>query len=110
MSPSSKPRDRSIEYRVATLARQTMEAAAYGMEAGLFYSKSISTKSKSLVFQRFMKAADAIRFAVEELPSKGLIHCSLEVNETHYFGLEIRPLYDSADFPLRRRAIKSVAH
>jgi hypothetical protein len=83
-----------------------MDASDYAMEASLFYAKSAHSKQKSLIFRRFEKAADAIRFAVEELAPKLLEGCSLEVNETHYFGREIRPLYDDQAFPLRRRAKK----
>lgn len=81
-----------------------MDAKDYRMEASLYYSKSAHAKTKGLVFRRFPKAAEAIRFAVEELAPKILDGCSLEVNDLHYFGREIRPLYDSGSFPLRRRA------
>lgn len=81
-----------------------MDTQDYLMEASLYYSKSANRKQKSLVFRRFTKAAEAIRFAVEELPPKTLEGCSLEVNESQYFGREIRPLYEDSAFPLRRRA------
>jgi hypothetical protein len=75
----------------------------YFLEASLYYSKSGNSKQKSLVFRRFTRAADAILFAVEELAPKTHDSCSLEVNEEHYFGREIRPLYDNHVFPLRRK-------
>lgn len=80
-----------------------MDAQDYRMEAGLFFSKGESARSKSLIFRRFHRAADAVRYAVEELSPRVLASCSLEVNGLHYFGREIRPLYDSEAFPLRRR-------
>ena len=80
-----------------------MDAQDYRMEAGLF-SKGESARNKSLVFRRFRHAEDAICYAVEELSPKILASCSLEVNGLHYFGREIRPLYDSEAFPLRRRS------
>lgn len=79
-----------------------MDALDYGMEAALYFSKS--AKQKSLTFRRFDQAADAIAYAVEELPPNFLNGCSLEVNGLHYLGREIRPLYDSNDFPLTRRS------
>jgi hypothetical protein len=85
-----------------------MHAKEYFFEASLFYAKSANPKRKALVFRRFARAAEAIRFAVEELAPKLLDGCSLEVNETHYFGREIRPLYDDNIFPLRRRRINLV--
>lgn len=81
-----------------------MDAEAYAMEASLYYAKRSNSRHKALVFRRFTKAAEAIRFAIEELAPKLLEGCSLEVNEAHYFGREIRPLYDDSAFPLRRRA------
>jgi hypothetical protein len=84
-----------------------MDAQDYRKEAALFFSKSASAKQKSLIFRRFGRASEAIRFAVEELSPKILNSCSLEVNGLHYFGRQIRPLYDSSDFPLRRRSSKN---
>jgi len=81
-----------------------MDARDYRMEASLYYAKSASPKPKALVLRRFAKAAEAIRFAVEDLSPALLQSCSLEVNESHYLGQEIRPLYDDRAFPLRRRA------
>jgi hypothetical protein len=84
-------------------AEAVMDANDYQLEASLYYAKSANSKQKALVFRRFSKAAEAIRFAVEELGPKLLDGCTLEVNEAHYFGREIRPLYDDNVFPLRRR-------
>lgn len=81
-----------------------MDAQDYRMEAALYFPRSVNAKQKSLCFRRFGRAAEAIRYAVEELAPKILNNCSLEVNGLYYFGHEIRPLYDSCDFPLRRRS------
>lgn len=86
-----------------------MDANDYRNEAALFFSKGTNSHDKSLSFRRFAHASEAIRFAVEELPPKALTSCSLEVDDLHFFGREIRPLYDSADYPLRR-SLKSRAH
>jgi hypothetical protein len=45
-------------------------------------------------------AADAVRFAIEELPPELLSGAVLEVDGERYVGDDIRRLYDSADFPL----------
>jgi hypothetical protein len=81
-----------------------MDTNDYRMEASLYYLKRMNSKPRALAFRRFAKAAEAIRFAVEDLAPKLLEGCSLEVNESYYFGQEIRPLYDDCAFPLRRRA------
>jgi hypothetical protein len=81
-----------------------MGAFDYGGEAGLFSAKTSKFRQKFLGYRRFTRAADAIRFAVEDLPSDMLRGCSLEVNEETYMGLAIRGLYESEDFPLPRRS------
>jgi hypothetical protein len=80
-----------------------MSAFNYGIEAGLFTSKGGTSQQKVLKYRRFARAAEAIRFAIEELPSNVLGGCSLEVDEDRYAGNAIRGLYESVDFPLPRR-------
>lgn len=83
-----------------------MDVKGYKAEAALFFCKATNANCRSLSFQRFARASEAIRFAVEELAPMALASCSLEVDEQHFFGREIRPLYDSPDYPLRRRPAK----
>ena len=76
----------------------------YGVEAELFPGRSWGGRSGRPVpgYRRFVRAAEAIRFAVEEL-SPALLHgACLEVDEQRYDGEAIRRLYDSADYPLVR--------
>jgi hypothetical protein len=55
-------------------------------------------------YGRFARAADAIRFAIEELPPELLLAAQLKVTEERFDGDGIRRLYESADYPLARRA------
>ena len=55
-------------------------------------------------FGRFARAADAIRFAIEELPPELLLEAQLRVAEETFDGNGIRRLYDSGAYPLSRRA------
>ena len=55
-------------------------------------------------YGRFARAADAIRFAIEELPPDLLRNVGLEVDAEIFDGDGIRRLYDSNAYPLARRA------
>jgi hypothetical protein len=54
-------------------------------------------------FGRFARAADAIRFAIEELPPELLLAAQLKVAEERFNCEEIRRLYESVEYPLIRR-------
>ncbi len=63
----------------------------------------VAHRRRSPEYLRFDRAADAIRFAIEDLPPKSLLAAHLEVEEERFDGREIRRLYDGAEFPLVRR-------
>jgi hypothetical protein len=74
----------------------------YGAEAELFPPNGRKFGRQSMGYRRFASTAQAIRFAMEELPSARLIGAYLQVDEARYDGPEIRRLYESADYPLKR--------
>lgn len=76
----------------------------YSTEAELFPSRNGKSRGQSIAYRRFAQAADAIRFAIEELPPKSLLGAYLEVDEERYDSRGIRRLYESDDYPLARRA------
>ena len=76
----------------------------YSAAAELFPPRSGKYPRHVAGYRRFARARDAVRFAVEELPPELLLGAILEVDGERYGGKGIRRLYDSADFPLLRRA------
>lgn len=55
-------------------------------------------------YGRFARAAEAIRFAIEELPAELLPNACLEVGDEIFDREDMLRLYESPDFPLARRA------
>jgi hypothetical protein len=76
----------------------------YEAVAELFPARSRKFNRQLARYQRFDRAADALRFAIEELPPQLFLGAYLEVEEERFDSNEMRRLYDSAEFPLARRA------
>jgi hypothetical protein len=89
---------------VATVPEdQDMHTFDYTAPAELFPTRS-RKGNRPMGYRRFAKAAEAIRFAIEELPPDLLIGAHLEVEEQRFDSDGIRRLYENTDYPLARRA------
>jgi len=75
----------------------------YGAPAELFPTRS-RKGNRPMGYRRFAKAAEAIRFAIEELSPELLVGAHLEVEEERFDSDGIRRLYEHAEYPLVRRA------
>lgn len=80
-----------------------MSAFDYASEAELFPSRSRKAMRQLGGYKRFARAADAIRYAIEELPPNLLVGACLEVDEERFDEVGIRRLYESENYPLPRR-------
>lgn len=81
-----------------------MNAFDFQAEAELFPTRSRSSRRAPVGYRRFTHAAQAIRYAIEQMPAELLVGAVLEVNEQRFDGVEIRSLYERADYPLERAA------
>jgi hypothetical protein len=80
-----------------------MDQFDFTAPAELFPSRNRKIASK-IKYRRFDKAAEAIRFAVEELPEPLLLGAYIQIDEQRLGHKEIRALYESERYPLKKRA------
>ena len=74
----------------------------YRAPAELFPSRGRKT-NRAMAYRRFQNAAEAIRFAVEELPESALLGAYIQVEDARLDSAAIRRLYVSEQFPLKRK-------
>lgn len=73
----------------------------YAASADLYPSR-VARGSAKVTYRRFGRAADALRYAIEDMPTKLLRGTLLEVDERRFTGDQIRELYDASAYPLDR--------
>jgi len=76
----------------------------YSALAELYPTRSYKRRAGAVAYKRFEVAAEAVRFAMEELPPEFLLGTYLEVDEERFNGKQIRLLYESEDYPLPRKS------
>jgi hypothetical protein len=81
---------------------------AYAKADALLTTMMIAGEGRSraspIGYGRYARAADAIRFAMEELPPELLPGACLEVDEEIFDRDDMLRLYESGEYPLVRRA------
>ena len=75
----------------------------FNTSAELFPAAIRKKKRAGFAYRRFGTAAEAVRFAIEELPADSLNGAYLQVEEARFDQNGIRSLYESEAFPLPRR-------
>ena len=80
------------------------ERFAYEAPAEIYSSGGTTRRKQSMSYRRFPSSAQAIRFAIEELPQIMQRGTVMEVGDDRFEFEAIRALYDSADYPLVRGA------
>ena len=74
----------------------------YTAPAELFLAKRPKNGRKN--YQRFTTAAEAIRYAVEDLRTPKAFGAWLQVGDERFNSSEIQRLYEAEDYPLRKSA------
>jgi hypothetical protein len=77
----------------------------YNAPAELFPSRN-KKGGGWVTYKRFDMAAEALRYAVEDMPGPALLGAYLEIEETRFGEQEIRHLYEDPAYPLKRRATR----
>jgi hypothetical protein len=80
-----------------------MIAFDYGAPAELF-ARGGKGASRPMQYRRFATGAEAIRYAIEELPAALLAGSIIQVDEERFDAAQIRELYDCPAYPLARAA------
>jgi hypothetical protein len=73
----------------------------YNAPAELYPSRIKKGRGR-VTYKRFDTAAEALQFAIEQIPSAVLLGAYLEVDEARFGVQEMRVLYDSVGYPLKR--------
>ncbi|NML76881.1 hypothetical protein HHL25_22320 [Rhizobium sp. S-51] len=74
----------------------------YTTGAGLFVGRKLR-QTRGPRYRRFDTAAEAVRFAIEEIPGSRLLGSVLEVDDDRFDDRQIRMLYDDPGYPFARR-------
>ncbi len=86
----------------------TAKAFDYSASADLFSMKNRNGRRQPMSYRHFESAAEAIRYAIEEIPTQNLVGTLLEVDDSRCDSKEILRLYTSPRFPLARRIVEPV--
>ena len=76
----------------------------YDAAAEIYPSRARGSRRHPVGYKRFDSAAQALQFAIEQLPAEALVGAYLEIGEERYDAREMRALYDAPAYPLPRNS------
>jgi hypothetical protein len=75
-------------------------------DAAGFYPSWSRQRASGHRFRRFETAAEALRFAIEELPAGLLRGSVMEVDEARFDSAQVQTLYEADKYPLTRSSLR----
>lgn len=81
----------------------------YDAPAEVYTSTWQGARKKPVTYRRFERSADAIRFAIEELPQPMQRGTVMEVDDERFEFTQIRDLYCSERYPLSRQSMEPLS-
>ena len=84
------------------MLRSGMANFDYDAPAEVYMTRPWGAKSKPMTYRRFDRSAEAIRFAIEELPQPLQRGTAMEVGADRFEFADILELYKREQYPLAR--------
>jgi hypothetical protein len=79
-----------------------MSKINWSASAEIFSNGTARKHRQPIAYRRFNSGAEAVRFAMEELPEAARVGVVLEADEDRFDHRDIQALYNSPDYPLPR--------
>jgi hypothetical protein len=75
----------------------------YDVPAEVYSTVGRGTRKRPVTYRRFVSSAEAIRFAIEQLPELMQRGAVMQVDDDRFELTQIRALYDDERYPLSRQ-------
>lgn len=85
------------------------EKFTFGAPAEIYSSGGSRARKGPMSYRRFQSSAEAIRFAVEELPQNLQRGTAMEVGDDRFEFAAIQAFYERDDYPLQRVVVADEA-